>query len=34
MYAGVFVILVYFMVVPGLCELGVYLYGRNGGKKH
>lgn len=33
MYAGVFAILVYFMVVPGLCELGVYLHGK-GGKKH
>ena len=33
MYIGVFAILVYFMVVPGLCELGVYLYNRNGGKK-
>lgn len=34
MYAGVVAILVYFMAVPGLCELGVYLYNRNGGKKN
>ena len=34
MYAGVFAILVYFMVVPGLCELGVYLYNSKGGKKN
>lgn len=33
MYVGVVAILVYFMVVPGLCELGAYLYNRNGGKK-
>lgn len=33
MYTGVFAILVYFMVVPGLCELGVYLYNK-WGKKH
>lgn len=33
MYIGVFFILVYFMAVPGLCELGVYLYNRHGGKK-
>lgn len=33
MYMGVFAILVYFMVVPGLCEFGVYLYSK-GGKKH
>lgn len=33
MYMGVFVILVYFMVVPGLCELGAWLYNRNRGGK-
>lgn len=33
MYAGVVAILAYFMIVPGICELGVYLYNRNGGKK-
>lgn len=34
MYIGVFAILAYFMVVPGLCELGAYLYSRNGGGKN
>lgn len=33
MYAGVFAILVYFMVVPGVCELGVYIHSK-WGKKH
>lgn len=31
MYIGVFAIMVYFMVVPGLCELGVYLHSKGGG---
>lgn len=34
MYIGVFAIVAYFMIVPGICELGVYLYNRNGGKKN
>lgn len=34
MYAGVFAIIVYFMVVPGLCEFGVWLHNRNRGDKN
>lgn len=33
MYIGVFAIAAYFMIVPGICELGVYLYSK-GGKKN
>ena len=33
MYAGVVAILAYFMIVPGICEMGVYLHSK-GGKKH
>lgn len=30
---GLFVILAYFTITPLICELGVYLYNRNGGNK-
>lgn len=33
MYVGVFAILAYFMIVPGICELGGCLYSKSKGGK-
>lgn len=34
MYIGAFAIVAYFIIVPGICELCVYLYNRKGGKNN